>query len=80
MLTSKGKGKQLTSTASTVKGEDINTGIKVTPNTEPNNDSDEELIDKMDRKVDYLKDKINTFIKGITDKVGSTLRDILAVV
>jgi hypothetical protein len=80
MSTSKGKGKQPAGTAGTVERGDINTGMKVTPNTEPNSDSDEEPIDKVDRKIDYLKDKINTLIKGITDKVGSTPKDTLAIV
>ena len=34
----------------------------------------------MEEKVDYLKDKINTFIKGITDRVGDYPKETLTAV
>ena len=34
----------------------------------------------MEEKVDYFKDKINTLIKGITNKVGNYLKEIFTVV
>jgi len=56
-------------------GNDI--GIKIIPET---NSDNEDKVDKVEEKVDYFKDKINTFIKGITNRVGNYSKEILAVV
>ena len=74
------KGKKLTTSTYEIieeGGDDI--GIKIILETESNSDSKDE-VDKVKEKVDYLKDKINTFIKGITNKISNYPKEILTIV
>jgi len=74
------KGKELTAGIyKTAKGGGDDISIKIIPETKPNSDN-EDKVDKVKEKVDYLKDKINIFIKGITNKVNDYFKEILTTV
>ena len=74
------KGKEPTAgTYGTAEKGGNDTGIKIIPETKPNSDSEDE-VDKVEEKVNYLKDKINIFIKGITNKVNDYFKEILTTV
>ena len=74
------KGKEpTTGTYGTAEGGGDDIGIKIILETKPKSNS-KDKVDKVEEKVDYLKDKINTLIKGITNKVGDYLKEILTIV
>ena len=74
------KGKEpTTGTYGTAEGGGDDISIKIILETKPNSDSENE-VNKVKKKVNYLKDKINIFIKGITDKVGNYLKEIFIAV
>jgi len=74
------KGKELTaSTYRTAEGGGDDIGIKIILKTKLNNNNKDE-VNKVEEKVNYLKDKINTFIKSIINKVGNYFKEIFTTV
>lgn len=56
--------------------------MKVAPETKLNSNekSEEETIDKVNKKVDQLKEKINNIIISLTNSIGDALKKTLTEV